>query len=374
MRGGDNPNPEFNVLERQITQGTLQRVMMNPVFAEKGLKWTYNWTHFNTFWMSKNPKIINLLYKYEPYPPYLEIETTTACNLKCRICEYTYWDEPNQHMSLQRFRHIFDQFPDLKWIGLTGIGEAWTNPDFPQILEYVKKHEVYVELYDSFYFTDDEKARLQVELGVEKIFASIDAASKETYEQIRVGSDFDRVIENVVRLDKWKKRLGKYFPEICFHFIVTKDNIHECIDYLELIKSLKIDAHFVQFTRMLHPYPQIKDMFVEIPEEKINEVTRRAEELGLQVGWNATVPQMKPPISECLAWWMPFIFVDGTVIPCCCLNEQNDRCWQRDTALGNIFEKPFREIWRGEEYSNMRRKLMEGSVPRNCSRCSIYEV
>lgn len=374
MRGGDNPNLNLNGLERQISMNALTRFNSNPVFMQKGPKWTYNWTHFNTLWMTKNQTLIDLLYEYAPYPEYIEVETTTYCNLKCKICEHTYWDEPNVHMTFEQFKHIVDQFPTLKWIGMTGIGEAWTNPDFEQMLRYIKARGTYVELYDSFYFTDDYKARLQVELGVEKVFVSLDAASKETYEKIRVGSDFDRVIENVKRVDKWKKKLNKYFPELCFHFIVTKDNIHEVIDYLHMVRNLGIDAHFIQFTRMLHNFPEAEEQFVEIPDELIQEVTEEARKLGIQIGWNATVPTVKPAISECTAWWMPFFFVDGTTIPCCALNEGNHREWQRSTSLGNIFEQSFREIWWNTAYTNMRTVLSEGECPVNCSRCPIYEV
>jgi len=374
MRGGDNPDSEINDLEQQIAQGALQRFEMNPVFSEKGLRWTYNWTHFNSLWMSKDQKIIDLLYRKAPFPQYLEVETTTTCNLRCRICEHTYWNEPNEHMTFDRFKYVVDQFPDLKWIGLTGIGESWTNPDFEKILRYVKSKGIYVELYDSFYYTDEEKARLQVELGVEKIFVSLDAATKETYEKIRVGSNWELVTENVKKLDKWKKRLHKYFPELCFHFIVTKDNLHEAVDYLDMIRDLGVDVHFAQYTRMLHDFPEVHDQFVEIEDEVQQNIIKRGQELGIQVGWNATVPQIKPSGSTCLAWWMPFVFCDGTVIPCCALNEQNDREWQRATSLGNVFEKPFREIWWGDEYTEMRRALYAGEPPRNCERCSIYEV
>ena len=373
MRGGTNPDPELEAIEQQIVQVAYQRFTNIPTFAKMGLKWTYNWTHFNTFWMSKDPKMQELLYRKRMYPQYLEVETTTACNLKCRICEHTYWDEPNVHMTLEQFKYIVEQFPDLKWIGMTGIGEAWCNPEFGDMLRYIKGRGVYVELYDSFYYTDDDKARLQVELGIEKVFVSLDGATPETYNSIRVGSDFNKVLDNVKRLDKWKRRLNSYFPELCFHFIVTQDNIHELVTYLEMIKDSGIDCHMVQYTRMLHDFPEVKDLFVEVTPEQIEEVTKRGQELGIMVGWNATVPKKKPPIKQCLAWWMPFIFVDGTVINCCAMNEQNDREWQRETSLGNIFETSFREIWKGRNYKHMLDLLGKNKIPINCERCSIYE-
>ena len=128
MRGGMNPDPELETIEQQIVVAAYQRFKQIPTFAKKGLKWTYNWTHFNTFWMSKNPDIQELLFRKRMYPQYIEVETTTTCNLKCTICEHTYWDEPNRHMTLEQFKYIIAQFPDLKWMGMTGIGVAQRGP------------------------------------------------------------------------------------------------------------------------------------------------------------------------------------------------------------------------------------------------------
>jgi radical SAM protein with 4Fe4S-binding SPASM domain len=78
-------------------------------------------------------------------------------------------------------------------------------------------------------------------------------------------------------------------------------------------------------------------------------------------------------MNMCSLWTMPFIFVDGTVTPCCSLNEQNDRPWQRKTSLGNIFEQDFRKIWYGPKYTAMLDALREGKRPENCSRCAVFE-
>jgi len=108
MRGGDNPVKELNDIEKRVAEVAWQRFISNPVFTKKGLQWSYNWTHFNTFWMAKDRKVIDLLYRYEPYPQYIEVEITTACNLRCRICEHTYWDE-SIHLSLRGISNDYKQ-------------------------------------------------------------------------------------------------------------------------------------------------------------------------------------------------------------------------------------------------------------------------
>ncbi|MEM3503762.1 MAG: radical SAM protein [Nitrososphaeria archaeon] len=341
----------------------------------KGIKYTYNFVHFYTFYGTKNPLLVRYLYWFKPYPSYLEIEVTTKCNLRCVMCEHTYWDEPVKDMTFEEFKYIIDQFPKLKWIGLTGIGESFLNKDFMKMLEYVKSRNIFVELYDTFYFIDDYIAKDLIRMGVDKIFASIDAATKETYERIRVGSNFERVINNAKNLIRQKKEAGAYFPRIAFHYIINKENLHEIPHYIQLVSSLaEGDKVNIQFTRMLHKYQEVRHLFTEIPEEIIHLAEKEAKKHCIDVTWNADVPQCKPPINKCTEWVMPFIFVTGHVIPCCSGNEAGHRDFQKETAMGNVFEKSFKEIWNGKKYSALRQTLKQNKVPLPCCNCCLYEI
>ena len=345
------------------------------LLKHKGIKYTYNFIYFHIFFGTKNPFLIKLLYWLEPYPSYLEIEVTTKCNLRCIMCEHTYWDEPNKDMSFEEFKGIVDQFPKLKWIGLTGIGESFINKDFMRMLKYVKLKNVFVELYDNFYFIDEKTARELIEIGVDKIFISLDASTKETYEKIRIGSNFERVANNIKNLIRLKEEMKSYFPEISFHYIVNKLNLPEVPQYIELVYSLtKGKKITIQFTRMLHEFKETKDLFTEIPEEIIEKTNKKAKGMNINLSWNADVPQSKPPISKCTEWTMPFIFVTGHVIPCCAGNEAGDRIGQKETALGNVFEQSFKEIWYGRKYRSLRKMLSQGKLPLACKDCCLYNT
>lgn len=341
----------------------------------KGLKGTYNYLHLYLFYNTTNPFLIKCLHWLAPYPSYIEIEVTTRCNLRCILCEHTYWDEPSADMSFESFKKIVDQFPRLKWIGLTGIGESFLNRDFLKMVSYVKSKSVYVELYDTFYFVNDKVAERLVETGVDRIFASIDAATKETYEKIRVGSDFERVINNVRGLIAFKEREKTHCPEVLFHFVVLKSNYLEIPSFIELVHSFTRGVYTgIQFSRMLHWFEEVKDEFIEIPQEIIREAENKGRELGVRLWWGLDVPQNKPPISCCTAWTMPFIFATGHVVPCCAGNEANRRDFQKEHSLGNVFEKSFKDIWNGEAYRGFRRMLRKGEVPIQCKDCPIFDV
>jgi radical SAM protein with 4Fe4S-binding SPASM domain len=313
-----------------------------------------------------------LLYNFIPYPKYIEVEVTTRCNLKCIICERTYWNEPNRDMSFEEFKGIIEQFPDLKWIGLTGIGESFINKDFMKMLRFIKSKHIIIELYDTFYFIDEKTANELIDLNIDRILISLDAATKETYEKIRIGSNFDRVTKNLKNFFRLKMEKKAIFPEIDFHFIINKYNLHEIILYIELVHSIAKENAGIQFSRMLHTFKEVEDLFVEIPAEIINAAEEKAKKSGIKLMWNLNVPQTKPPLNECIEWTMPFIFVTGHVIPCCSGNESGHRDFQKETALGNIFEQSFKEIWHGEKYQTLRKMLSQGKVPPQCRNCCIY--
>ncbi len=84
------------------------------------------------------------------------------------------------------------------------------------------------------------------------MFISIDGATKETYEKIRVGSDFNRVVANIKRFIELKRQRKTYFPETILHFVLNKINQHEALYFVEFVKSLGGQTIF--FTRLLHSF------------------------------------------------------------------------------------------------------------------------
>lgn len=359
---------ELNSLPRKI-----KRVLF--LLRKKGLRYTFNYIYFSLLFGTKNPLVVKLLYWLESEPSFLEVEVTTRCPLKCIMCEHTYWQEANRDMTFEEFKGIIDQFPKLKWIGLSGIGESFINNAFMKMLRYVKARNVFVELYDNFFLIDERIARELIEMGIDKIFISLDAATKETYEKIRVGSNFERVINNLRSFLRLKEQMKAHFPETAFHFIINSLNLQEIPQYIDLVHSLvPTKSPTIRFSRMLHQFPEVKNLFVEVPKDIIKKAEEKARSLGVVLDWSADVPQIKPLMTKCTEWTMPFIFVNGDIVPCCAENEAGHRELQKKTAMGNIFKQNFKDIWRGEKYKNLRKMLKQGQVPAACYNCPIYKI
>lgn len=317
-----------------------------------------------------------------PYPRYIEIEITTACNKKCILCEHTYWkDQPIRHLNFDEFKHIVDQIPKLKWTNLTGEGDAFLNPDYIKMIKHLKSKDVPVYLVDSFDLINENIAKQLVEIGVDGIYISLDGSTKETYNKIKVGCDFDRTIRNIKNLIKLKKKMKSPIPELCFRFVVTTLNVHEMPQFVELVSSLGDkkalgDGSRVEFCGLLE-FEEIKHFKVpEIPKNILQATINKAKELNVDVMFCHAEPETHPPIEHCLAWMEPYIMIGGYVLPCCSVLMSNQRTFLRYHSFGNVFNKSFKEIWFSERYSRFRYLVNKGQskLPLFCKGCRSYDT
>lgn len=348
------------------------------LIRRRGFRYALDHAYHKTYYDAKR-----WLHRKTPWNPFaggnllprvLEIEITTKCTLQCVMCENTYWDIPPRHMTFAQFRSIVDQFPNLLWIGITGIGSSFLNPDYVKMLFYMRERNVDVECFDSFLHLNEANARRMVEANVWRLFASIDAATAATYKKVRPGSDFETVWRNVKRLIALKEERGAEFPMLCFHYIISRLNIHEVVPFIERVASLGPDrVKMIYFSGILHAFKEIENLVVDVDEATIQRAEERARAWGIPLWWN---PNTRPklPVSECTAWYMPFIFSDGSVNLCCATNEANRREFQVKHSLGNAFAEPFAVIWNSESYRQAVADITGGKLPIQCAHCPIYDV
>ncbi len=315
-----------------------------------------------------------------PYPWCLEVETSTACNLRCEICEHTYWLQDGkfkpQFMSFEQFKHIVDQFPRLKRIGPSGIGASFLNRDYLKMLEYVKKKRCYVEIFESFSHLKEHEIQALVDLEIDKIWVSIEAATKETYEKIRAGASFERTIANIRRLAQLRDQAGKPLPQLAFHFIITKHNLHEMMAYVDLVKDIigDTDRHgtHIFFTALLY-FPEVEHLRVAVPPELKEEVDARCRQYNIFCTWsdNITCDQ---PARKCMRWNEPYVLVTGDVQCCCGINEANQRPYQIEHAFGNLLKVDFKDLWYSDAYGKFRKALRADVFPPLCKYCRAYRA
>lgn len=317
------------------------------------------------------PKIVRFPYK-------IEVEHTTVCNKKCIICEHTYWKEKSETVTFERFKKIVDQFPGLKWINVTGEGSGFLNKDFLKIIRYLRSRHVSVNFVDELDLLDEKMARELIKVGMNCIWVSMDGATKETYEKIKVGCDFEKTLNNIRRLLELKKEMESPFPTICFRYVVNKLNVYEMPKFVELVHSLGDlgDGSKVEFVNLLK-FKEVEHFYLpEIPEEIINAAMEKGKELGIRVAFSHISESKLPPMKHCAAWAEPYIMIGGYVLPCCAVLMSNKREFLRQHSFGNLLQKPFKEIWDSERYKKFRQLVPRGKgpVPMLCQGCRAYNT
>lgn len=389
----DKLNIYKNVSLRPISATQMlwrHRNTLNYLLKQKRYKNLYN--HIFTTYFVRGEDcgkgILDPLWKLTGWAPFLwdlEIEVTTRCSLKCIHCEHTYFDKSylNQDLRFNDFRKIIDGIPNLHWINLTGEGMSNLSPDFMRMLKYCKKKGLYVDFSHDFVNISNEECKKLVEWGIDRIYWSFDGTTKETYEKIRVGANFDEVCGNVQRLVQWKELMNSPLPEICFRFCFFKHNIHEVPDVPILLHSLVPDVSLygdepsINFVALLE-FEETKDWAVEIPEDVIENTNFRSKVLGFTNYWSHTshIEENKAPMDYCTFWSEPYIMITGHAVPCCAILMSNNREALEAMAFGNIYKESYRDIWFSEGYKKFRKMVVNprAPVPKVCLGCRAFNT
>ena len=304
-------------------------------------------------------------------PRSIQIECTTRCNLKCSFCELSYWTEKAMDLKLETLQQMVAHLPNLKRIDLTGIGEALMNRDFFKIVEFLKSRGIYITLNDNFTLMTDKTARRIIELGVDHIFLSLDGATKQTYEQIRVNANFDKVVANARHLLALKREMGKQRPEVKINCVVCLTNYHELPAMVELAHDIGIGM--VVFVNVVTFDDTAGLDTVAVSREvakKLQEALDRARALGVLVKCQLFD---KLPVRQCdFPWQRNFVTYDGHVHPCCYTTQTGDRQAQNGRRFGNLLDQAYDQIWRGNSYSEFRKKMKAGVLPHQCEHCPMF--
>jgi MoaA/NifB/PqqE/SkfB family radical SAM enzyme len=321
-----------------------------------------------------------------PYPRYIEMEMTTICDKRCVLCEHTYWkpgDQEFRHLTLTEFKEYVDQFPDLKWVNLTGEGSAFLNPEYIEMLKYLKSKNIPIFLVDHLADLDKKIIEELVKIGIDGIYVSMDGATKETYEKIKVGCNFDQVIENIRYLIRMKKKYKSPIPELCFRFVITTLNFQEIPDFVDLVASLGTkkdlgDGTRIDFCGLLN-FKEIEYLNIKhIPSDILKRLVEKQKKYDMFIlfAHAEAIGMENAPIESCICWMEPYIMMGGYALPCCAVLMANNRPWLREHAFGNLNEKHYREIWDSSRYRKFRATINnpKAPVPLFCAGCRAYDT
>ncbi len=137
------------------------------------------------------------------FPKVVRIETTNACNAKCTICPHSEMKRPIARMDDGLFKQIIDECAAnrSKEVHLHNFGEPLLDKHIEQRVRYAKQQGLKkTKIFSNGALANEDRARGLIEAGLDEIKFSIDGASREEFERIRVPLKFDQVVGNIRRL------------------------------------------------------------------------------------------------------------------------------------------------------------------------------
>jgi hypothetical protein len=133
------------------------------------------------------------------------------------------------HLDPGAFGALLATNPGLREVELSNYGEMFLNPRLRDLLRIAFEHGVVLHADNgaNLNHASEETLEALVRYRFRSLTVSIDGASAETYAQYRVKGDFERVVENIRQINRFKRQHGSGFPLLTWQFIVFGHNEHE---------------------------------------------------------------------------------------------------------------------------------------------------
>ncbi len=325
-------------------------------------------------------------------PHFVQIEPVGQCNLRCRMCPIQFRGEgapgqPRAYMEFAVFCKLVDQFPKMTELQLQGLGEPLLHRDFFKMVSYAAERGIRVSTNTNLTVMSEERAQECVQSGLHAMHVSLDGATAQTYQAIRVRARFERVLRNLRRLVQAKARLQSALPHLRLVAVVMRRNLDELPQLVRLAHEEGIDTVFVQ--HLCHDFgestlpAQYQPMRSFIDEqtllnddpERVEHAFSAARAQARALNVTLRLPNLKPrahppamPGRQRCDWpWRgSYISYDGKAMPCCMVATP-DRIHFGDMARDGVAQ-----VWNNQQYTAFRDQLASTTPPEVCRSCALY--
>jgi radical SAM protein with 4Fe4S-binding SPASM domain len=327
-----------------------------------------------------------------PLPSELQLEITSACNLRCAMCLVRYRPPVNKlagALPYPLFARIIDEVPTLRRLTLQGLGEPLLAPRLLDQVRLAKGRGIAVGFNSNATLLTRRRADEFVAAGLDWLHVSLDGASAATYEAIRDGARLGPVLANLAGLVAAKRAAGADAPWIRVVFVAMRRNVAELPDLVRLLGDLGVDelrvqnlSHTFSDTDPAGRYAEIRDYAAaealwtsgadaDAVTGAFDGARVAATERGISLRLPSADAGPAPATGRpgCTWPWDSAYVTSAGVMQPCCMVMGDDR-----VALGDLRESTFEEIWYGAAYREFRRRLAAGTdIPAVCEGCALYQ-
>lgn len=310
---------------------------------------------------------------------YLLLDLNSNCNIHCIQC-YRNAFSPDENGSMTREQLAIlerEVFPYVDKLSLAQTAEVLLYPLLPEVLESARRSGVSFScIQTNGTPLTPHKSKMLLDGGLSLLGISWDAATPETFEKIRAGAKWDVFVRNVENFIRLRDSHPGKKTWVSFNFAMMKQNMHEAVEFVGMAKKMGADS--VTFVHLVVETPEMREWSLAYDPAESNRLSAALRREAQRWNIPARIPsdlsekvdRFEGPMFEnpsyhgvCTAaeeHWL-FVMANGDCFPC--LNLQD--CGY----VGNVFEKPFKEIWYSRENQHFRRRAIEDHVAEGCDHC-----
>ena len=284
------------------------------------------------------------------FPKYFEIETIRACNAKCEMCPV--WKYPKDYGKMEKrlFEKISTEMSKYSsWINsvcLSRNGEPLLDKSLSEKIKTLKDYGIKdVTFSTNASLLDKDKSIELIESGLDDIRFSIDGATKETFESIRNGLNFEKVTENCLQFIKLRNERG-VSPSIRIRMTLQERNKHEEEQWKNFWLSKVSNQDLVYSKRINMWGNQLKGY-----DRERNDAEKYSD-----------IP--------CISPWSTMIILYNGKVPLCGVD------YTSSFEMGDLNKSTIKKIWQSKIYENVRNLHSLGKrndIPL-CYGCNIWNL
>lgn len=181
-----------------------------------------------------------------PKIKHLRLAIDDSCNLRCPSCRKSLiFHKEGSAFDLgvrlaNKINEWLEDCVDPIQVHIGSDGDPFASHVYRHFMENtpIKQNIKYSLLTNGLMFKDFHGKVPWVIKNLNELGVSIDGASKETYEKLRLGGKWDKINENLQCISALKEKYNFTFR---LHFVVQKDNYHEMEDIIKLGKHYNAD-------------------------------------------------------------------------------------------------------------------------------------
>jgi Fe-coproporphyrin III synthase len=299
-------------------------------------------------------------------PEHVNIEISTACNLKCKMCKRETIDFGNQLMPYATFTRIIDRLPkEVKLLSFGGYGEMLLHPKFFDMVSYAKARGFSTQTTSNGTLLADE-ARMNklLDSGLDEFRISIDRITPPSQTGEEIGHVFsEKLLKIVGRLSALRKE-KKSKIILGINTVVHHNNIHEILPIIEFAQKLELDlVDLIRLDTCANKASRL--LLFEKEKELYKSIDRLPKKIKVATPLNrfGGIRKMYHLRKE----YCPFrlkgvhIRMNGAVTPCGFGFAAHD--------FGNILEMDLKKIWEAALFRETRNNDQNPV----CKSCSIFK-